>query len=349
MPIRYRPMRCEDVAACVGIVASVPTARQRYGDALGDLCAAWRRLLECEAKVAVVFEEVTESRTTICGIGVSVFVRDEFAEELKARPFWFAPELARRLTRGDSPLLSDRELREANSRGGLTVLVWEGRIAPEFEGNAEVYRKIASGFIETHRGYLCKEAICHQIETVERLNWTVQTGGLFWDPSKGSYTDLPANGPEEFLNRPHILGLTREIEMKRPAGSWVGCLFEYQPPRLCFSLSEQRLLKSALDGATDQELSDELGISLFTAKKTWRSIYDRVTLCSPELVPANSKAEERISERGREKKQRLIAYLREHPEELRPIARKLLQKPSHGCAHGPFDRDSLEPNVVGRR
>jgi hypothetical protein len=46
----------------------------------------------------------------------------------------------------------------------------------------------------------------------------------------------------------------------------------------------------------------------------------------PELIPFHSAAENGTSERGRGKKQRLIAYLREHLEELRPISRKLLEK-----------------------
>jgi hypothetical protein len=33
-----------------------------------------------------------------------------------------------------------------------------------------------------------------------------------------------------------------------------------------------------------------------------------------------------MSERGKEKKHRLLGYLREHAEELRPVSRKLLQQ-----------------------
>ncbi len=60
-----------------------------------------------------------------------------------------------------------------------------------------------------------------------------------------------------------------------------------------------------------------LGVSLSAVKKTWRTIYGRVTAKSPGLIP-DQVPEELSSERGKEKKQRLLAYLREHPEELRP-------------------------------
>jgi hypothetical protein len=180
-------------------------------------------------------------------------------------------------------------------------------------------------FIEEHRGYLCKEAIASQIESVERLQWVLKTGGLLWDPKHGGYIETLENHPREIISKPHILGVTREIEHNRP-GTWVGALFDYHPPKLGFSRGEQRLLLSALSGGTDQELSDHLGVSVSTVKNTWRSIYNRAASCLPELFLDDSRAGVRISERGKEKKRHLLAYLREHPEELRPISRKLLQQ-----------------------
>jgi DNA-binding NarL/FixJ family response regulator len=100
-------------------------------------------------------------------------------------------------------------------------------------------------------------------------------------------------------------------------GSWVGSLFVYQPPQFDFRPSEQRLLLAALQGGTDDSLAETLGVSLSAVKKTWRTTYSRVTAKSPGLIP-DQVPEELTSERGKEKKQRLLAYLREHPEELRP-------------------------------
>ena len=87
------------------------------------------------------------------------------------------------------------------------------------------------------------------------------------------------------------------------------------------------MLLRALGGGTDQELRDDLGISLSSVKKMWRSAYDRVAACLPELIPRNLVADDNgNSERGKEKKQHLMGYLREHPEELRPVSRKLLRQ-----------------------
>ena len=102
-------------------------------------------------------------------------------------------------------------------------------------------------------------------------------------------------------------------------GSWVGVLFLHEAPRFGFRPSEQRLLLTALSGGTDDELSDELGVSLSAVKKTWLLIYDRVSGHLPGFS-SNRDAMEGRAERGSGKKQRLLNYLREHPEELRPAA-----------------------------
>ncbi|HEY1865951.1 MAG TPA: hypothetical protein VGG55_02680, partial [Candidatus Acidoferrales bacterium] len=126
-----------------------------------------------------------------------------------------------------------------------------------------------------------------------------------------------------------IVGITRELEFER-LGSWVGSLFDYHPPMFGFSPSEQRLLLCALDGemGTDQELCEKLRISLTTVKKMWLSIYDRVAEGMPEWIPDHARADMGPPERGKEKRRRLLAYLREHPEELRPVSRKHLQQRS---------------------
>lgn len=82
--------------------------------------------------------------------------------------------------------------------------------------------------------------------------------------------------------------------------------------------SEQRLLLAALRGGTNEELAADLGVSLSAVKKTWILIYERSSAYvhgfSSEREPDGT------TERVKEKKQRLLSYLREHPEELRPAS-----------------------------
>ena len=145
------------------------------------------------------------------------------------------------------------------------------------------------------------------------------------NPANGEWEETFSGEPEEIVKRPHLIGLSREIEMRTP-GSLVGMLFSYEAPHFGFSVSEQRLLLAALRGGTDEELADGLGISLSAVKKAWRGIYDRVAAEMPDIIPARSAAGSHARERTREKKRHLMAYLQAHPEELRPHSRKLVRQ-----------------------
>jgi hypothetical protein len=164
-------------------------------------------------------------------------------------------------------------------------------------------------------------------ESADRLRWTLKTGGLLWDAAADRYVDSLNGNAEEIVSKPHVTGVRRKELMERPglaAASWVGCLFDYHPPLLGFNRSEQRVLASALIGATDEQLSSTLGTSVPAIKKTWTSIYHRVADHLPDLVRDALQSDAGGAPRGREKRRELLAYLREHPEELRPVARKLL-------------------------
>jgi hypothetical protein len=327
MGLKHRPMRPKDVAECAEIIALHPVLGPRYGGrAKPDLLRAWLQLLGSEAMKAAVFEEPEGARLAIRGFGISVFVTDNFVRELKTPPlFWFGPELARRILRGDSPVLSEKQIREANSKEGLNLVVWEALPRPGFDQRNDIYHLMVTSFIEMHRGFLWKEMITAQVESAERLRWALDAGGLLWSPSRSRYAHSSEGKHQEVIRRPHIVGVTRDVEFGR-AGSWVGTLFDYHTPQIGFSRGEQKLLLSALSGGTDKEVHDDLGASLSTVKNTWRSIYNRAALRLPELFVDQSKMDVRSFERGKEKKRHLLAYLREHPEELRPVSRKLLRQ-----------------------
>lgn len=316
MAIRYRPMRPRDVRECVQIIARHPIISPRYGTAIADLHSVWLKILGREACRALVFEESVGSQMRVIGCGVSVFVSNDFMVEVKKPPFfWAAPELVNRVMNGNSPLLSDKEVREANSDGGLNLLVWEGTIRMEDFSRPDVLHAIFAAFIEQHRGFLLNELMSHSV-TLETLKGMVHSGGLFLSPD-GSYVDRLEQPLSEVLAKPHYFGLTRDLAQQR-FGTWIGSLFTYQPPRFGFRPSEQRLLLAALRGGTDEDLSDELAVSISAIKKTWTAIYDRVRAHDSNLMPLTDHSDG--AERGKGKKQLLLGYLRDHPEELRPAA-----------------------------
>lgn len=328
MPLQWRPMKPDDVAGCAEIIAAHPIIGPRYGSAIKDLRRSWLRLLGSEAMTTAVFDEVEKGRVTLAGVGVGVFVRDEFIRELKSRPqFWFGPELAKRALRADSPVLSDREVREANSGEGLNELVWETLPHLGFAERSEMYHLMGHAYIEIHRGYRLKEMITSQAESPQRLQWAIDAGGLCWDAKAARYVKSLKKGTEEFARCPHIVGITRELELGRP-GSWVGTLFDYQPPLFYFSASEQRMLMRCMSNhtGTNSALARELNVSLPTVKKMWLSIYERVSENAPELIAGNAKIGAE-NKRGKEKRRHLLAYLQDHPEELRPVSRWRMAHP----------------------
>jgi hypothetical protein len=328
MSIRHRPMRPKDLRECVELVATQPFVGPRYGDSISNLHLAWLRLLSSNGfcSTSVIEEETEGARPRMLGVGVSVFISDDFLRELKTPPFfWIGPKLANRVARGDdSGLLSHKEVQEANSRGGLNLLIWHGAIRAEEAKRAEIWSELMGVFLDNHRGFLFNEIVV-QGESPEHLEGLRHSGGFLLRATDGCYGDFQGIDFHQLAGQPHVVGITREIAV-RQFGSWVSALFYYEPPRFGFSRGEQRLLLSALAGGTDEDLSNQLGVSLSTIKKTWRSVYGRVTEGLPKLIRGNSNAHLGRPERGREKKQRLLAYLREHTEELRPVSRKLLRQ-----------------------
>jgi len=326
MSVRHRPMLPSDVRQCADIVAAHPNVGPRYGSAIAHLRTAWLRLVADDGFCsAVVFEEGDGAQAKMLGVGATVFVSDDFLRKLKTPPLsWIGPELAKRVAQDDSPLLTWNQVQEANSRDGLNLVVWQATVCAEASQRGDVWNHLMVSFMDHHRGYFLKELTAHA-ESVEHMMAMRNTGGYLFDCEKLRYADFPEGNFEDVVRAPHLIGVTREMTQEK-WGSWVGSLFLYQPPRFGFARSEQRLLLAALDGGTDEELSVKLGISVSAVKKTWLMIYQRAAACLPEPAPANLQADDEKLERGRDKKQRLISYLREHHEELRPSSRKLLRQ-----------------------
>lgn len=325
MSVRYRPMQPKDVRRFVEHIAAHPVLARRYGASIEYLPAALHGALGKDATVALVFEEFQGRAIRFLGAGIAVFTTDDFLHEVKSTPhLWIAPELSKRIAQGVSPLLSDAQVRKSNSTVGLNLVVWHDTPYPEDMTRAEVATTSMNAFDASYRGYCLREVIV-QPDCIEHMWVTRNAGGLYFDHARSHYGDFPKVDRADFSDEPRSVGMTHELALTHGA-SWVGSLFLHPPPQFGFSRSEQRQLSSALTGATDEELAHTSGISLFTVKTTWRAIYDRVAASRPDLVPGRSQVDGARQGRGKQKKQRLLDYLREHPEELRPISRKLLQK-----------------------
>jgi hypothetical protein len=323
MSIRYRNARPKDIHEYVEILAGHPTLGPRYGRTLSEFPKAMLSLLGQDSFQYAIFEELNGGSARLLGGAVGSFVREEFLRELKTPPsFWGPPEIVRRINQGESPVLSNREVREANSRDGLNLFVWHVGIHPEDHDRPEVASRILTAFVETYRGFRIRELL-EQAETWWQFRGMRAAGGCFVRPSDGSYADYFESIEHDVTKSPLMVGLTRELAARSP-GSWAGSLFHCEPPRFGFSRSQQKLLQSAIAGATDDELISELCVSPSAVKMAWNAIYERASSLFPNSA-GNGDEDGGLQARGKQKRHHLLAYLREHPEELRPFSRKLLR------------------------
>ena len=142
MNVRHHSMLPEDIPECMELLRSHPIIGPRYEPVIEHLPEAWLRLLRCEACInALVY--VDAGLRPLCCIGLSVIVREDFIKELKTPPhFWIGPEMIRRIARGESPVLTDKEVRQGNSGSGLSMVCWDAWVRPGYEVHGELSRSI---------------------------------------------------------------------------------------------------------------------------------------------------------------------------------------------------------------
>ena len=319
MRLRVRPMLPKDVKSCAELIASHPEERRRYDQLLEQLPTALVRLLRGGSTTTAVVEDKDRRIPQVVACGVSVFVTDELMRRLKTAPLvWIGPELVRRVSTGDSGVLSPQQIREVNSTGGLNLVVWVPGInrASLPEGEDLLSLEIMRSFERDHRGYRLKEFINQPVD-LHAIRRTLNTGACFWSAADGRYIDSNSTPIENLVSNPFIIGADRKLAL-RDLGNWLSTLFLYTPPRMYFRPAEQRMLQAALRGLTEEELADELGVSLFSVKKKWRVVYERAARILTDVLDESAIGADG-TKRGKEKKQHLLAYLREHMEELRPV------------------------------
>lgn len=325
--IHYRLARPDDIATCVQFVADHPILAPRYGSAIEHLGTVWRRFLGSDALFSIVSEETDSgSSPRLIGSYISSFVSDDFASDLAKPPLkWIGPELVNRCLNSPAPVLTDAEVRQANSTSGVNIMVWPTAPRADFENLSELTQGGQALFFEAYRGFNIKRL---QVQASHPLEMEVAVNSGAWCLRAGDgihFRTLEQPAEVAFL-QPHMLEVTKEMAARQP-GTWVSLLLTHRKPVIGFSRSEQRLLSAALQGGTDGELSNLLGVSLSAVKKMWASIYLRVQSAKP--LDLRIELDEGVDgDRGKEKKQKLLVFLREHPEELRPYSLRLRENGS---------------------
>ena len=250
--------------------------------------------------------------------GLSGFVTKECAAKYLASP---SPHIALLLLhqelhdRKTSPFLTLQEVAEANADGGLTLipLCWFQRTYDQADPEAHALLAIGQQtFFSRHLGYRLNRII----KEVPAQVASAFLGGGFEELCRFPTGTPLAFYPDAALTQDHIVfTITKENVQGEWPGKAIGRIFAYEPPRCAFTRSEQQVLMSAADGLTDARIAEELNITLTAVTLRWRSIYNRVAQHAPALLDS-----EEVSNgtRGHEKRRLVIAFVDEHPEELRP-------------------------------
>jgi DNA-binding CsgD family transcriptional regulator len=239
-----------------------------------------------------------------CGMGV--FVTRAFADREIRNP---RPGLNSRIiagiASGEPIVLSHAQIAAGNAGDGVDFVnlygTWREGILDADE-LAEVHALLGTSFVEHFAGYrfnrVLKEAIGESQIALARATGTYRFVAEFKDSESA------------------LVVATRESVLTAPY-SVAAAMYRYQPTVLRLRPAEQKLLVAALAGKTDAELSADLGLSIEAIKKRWMSIFDRVDEFKPEIL---SRGDADSEGRGPQKRHRVVAYIRAHPEELRPFS-----------------------------
>ena len=300
----WRPLREADLSHCL------ETQPACLGDQIVGRRTAlrtWKALLDHPSFQATVIEsEVPIAGHKIVACGIGVFVTSAFADRETSDP---RPGLNSRIVAavaaGESILLSRSEIGAGNAGDGLDFVnmygTWRDGIMNSGQ-LAEVHALLGTSFVEHFGGYrfnrVLKEAIGDSRIALARATGTYR---------------LLAEFPE---SESALAVVTRESALAAPYSA-AASIYRYQPPVLRLRPAEQKLLAAALSGKTDAELSAALGQSVEATKKRWMSIFERVEQFKRDIL---SPTEADSDGRGPQKRHRVVAYVRAHPEELRPFS-----------------------------
>jgi hypothetical protein len=300
----WRPISETDLSKCLEIQPEC------LGDQIVGRSTAlrvWKSLLDNPAFKANVIESerpLAGHKIVACGMGV--FVTGAFADyEIKNPRPGLNSRIIAGIASGVSAVLSRAQIATGNAGNGIDFVnmygTWRDGIM-NADQLAEAQALLGTSFVEHFAGYrfnrVLKEAIGNSRIALARATGTYRLIAEFQE----SESALAVVTRESVLAAPYSVAAT---------------LYRYQAPVLRLRPAEQKLLAAALVGKTDAELSAELELSIEAIKKRWMSIFDRIDEFKPEIL---SRSDADSDGRGPQKRHRVVAYIRSHPEELRPFS-----------------------------
>ncbi len=281
---------------------------------LHDLLAAERLAGQCVEQVESA-DRASGVAPRLIAFGISRFLAVAVAEAFIERPTAkFGLEILQRCRRdeGFAGLLGAGAVAKANAGDGLNLFPFCWLQRPRDKSSplgSELMAQRMKLFLSLHTGYNLKRILKEGTREDEPVL------------ASGGFIRLKAfAGPASETQR-LLFVLTREQADHEAYGSALSLLFSAARPRLRLTRIQQHVLLSALDDLSDDEIADHLNISRHAVNMRWRTIYDRI-LQHPELAAAIFDHRDAGNGGGAhtQKRRRVTAFVRAHPEELRPFA-----------------------------
>ena len=297
----WREVREADLLECLAI-----EPRHLGDEIVGRECglAVWRELIRSRSFNSCVVESASLPGR-ILGFGASVFVTREFAtREIEDPMPGLNSRIIASIANGASVVRPEADLYNACADQPLDVVTLFGNWIDGL--SAEQVRQIQTAFpmsfIEAHLGYRLNRLFQENIGRAQC--GYIESSGV-WRITK-RYTDCE-----------RALAVMTRSDAFSVSGSIAASLFQYQEPILGLRDGEKHLLVEALTRRSDDELAKGMNLSPATVKKRWQALFERVTDKHPTLLPSDGDESSKLT-RGPQKRHHILAYVRSHPQELRP-------------------------------
>jgi hypothetical protein len=320
MSLTVRATRPADLAACLEIVHG------KYAFSDADQQAAlvcWAHLLESRAGLSRVVTTLDGPRAgQILVFVLGAFVTDDFMREaLTTLPPHLGLQVVRRWRSGKRVHLNNREIARDNAGEGLNLLTIAYGTAPGLPPDVDLQARaiMAAAAFGLFSGYRIKHVVQEGLGT-ELHAYLLTTGVRVVRsfPIRPPVVPCRRDGPPT-----HVYGLSRDGRPEDLGPHW-WMFFNPPEPRLGLSEGEKETLERALEDETDDDMARSLGISIWTVKKRWQNLYSKVEQVAPAVLSGLGGGDESGGTAGVERRRHLLAYVRQHLEEIRP--RELLRR-----------------------
>ncbi len=315
MYLSFRTTKLKEIPQCLPLVQD---HRIFTPDHLPHLLAFWNYVLSDQIALSSVVEDHGRpSHQRIVGFEMSLFIREDYAAESRAHsPAHMALQVVERWHQGRRVFLNQREIARQNSQCGLNALVLHfgyERQGLHPEDSLKIRLKLSESFLNSLHGYQINEILrevygAEEKQSLSRSGFVLRREPPAQDPS-GS---LP--GPSKPF---YLFGINREEGKHCDQNHALAQLFHCPAARFYFSPRQKHVLQLALQGRSDSEIASCLKLSLWTVKKRWQGIYEKVQAVDPDLL---TPPEELLymEKEAMLRRPYLLDYLRNHREEIRP-------------------------------